>query len=72
VTQETLEEKENRVFDAARGEFVDAFKSGLVDPAKVVRCALQNAASAASMLVTSGAVIVELKDAKKAVAGAVH
>jgi chaperonin GroEL len=72
VTQETLEEKEGRVFDAARGEFVDAFKSGLVDPAKVVRCALQNAASAASMLLTSGAVIVDLKDSKKAVAGAVH
>ena len=71
VTQETLEEKDTRVFDAAKGEFVDALKSGLVDPAKVVRCALQNAASAASMLVTSGAVIVELKDQKKAVAGAI-
>ncbi|HZL72837.1 MAG TPA: chaperonin GroEL [Planctomycetota bacterium] len=72
VTQETLEEGAGRVFDAMKGEFVDAFKSGLIDPAKVVRCALQNAASAASMLLTSGAVIVELKDPKKAVAGAIH
>ena len=72
VTQETLEEPATRVFDARKGEFVDAFKSGLIDPTKVVRCALQNAASAASMLLTSGAVIVELKDEKKAVAGAVH
>ena len=72
VTQETLEEPATRVFDAMKGEFVDAFKSGLIDPAKVVRCALQNAASAASMLLTSGAVIVELKDEKKAVAGSVH
>jgi chaperonin GroEL len=72
VTQETLEEDAGKVFDAAAGTFVDAFKEGLVDPAKVVRCGLQNAASAASMLLTSGAVIVELKDKKKAVAGAVH
>jgi chaperonin GroEL len=72
VIQETLEEGAGRVFDALKGEFVDAFKSGLIDPAKVVRCALQNAASAASMLLTSGAVIVDLKDQKKAVAGAIH
>jgi chaperonin GroEL len=72
VTQETLEEPAGRVFDAMKGEFVDAHKTGLIDPAKVVRCALQNAASAASMLLTSGAVIVELKDQKKAIAGAIH
>ena len=72
VAQETLEEAPGKVFDAMKGEFVDAFKTGLIDPAKVVRCALQNAASAASMLLTSGAVIVELKDQKKAVAGTVH
>ena len=72
VTEETLEAPAGRVFDAAKGDFVDAFESGLVDPAKVVRCALQNAASAATMLLTSGAVLVELKDKKKAVAGAVH
>jgi chaperonin GroEL len=72
VTLETLEESAGRVFDAARGEFVDGFKSGLIDPAKVVRCALQNAASAATMLLTSGAVIVDLKDGKKAAAGAAH
>jgi len=72
VVVETLEHPEAQVFDAARGEFVDAFAEGLVDPTKVVRCALQNAASAASMLLTSGTVIVDLKEKKKAVAGAIH
>jgi chaperonin GroEL len=72
VAEETLEHPETHVFDAARGKFVDAFGEGLVDPTKVVRCALQNAASSASMILTSGTVIVELKEKKKAVAGAVH
>jgi chaperonin GroEL len=58
-------------FDARSGEYVDLFKAGIVDPTKVVRCALQNAASVASMLLTSRAVIVDLKEKKKAVAGAV-
>ncbi|HEY3227355.1 MAG TPA: chaperonin GroEL [Planctomycetota bacterium] len=72
TSADTLLRPATQVFDAVRGEFVDAFKTGLVDPTKVVRCALQNAASAASMLLTSGTVIVELKDKNKAVAGAVH
>jgi len=71
VAFETLEQPESQAFDAARGEFVDAFEEGLVDPTKVVRCALQNAASSASMLLTSGTVIVDLKEKTKAVAGAV-
>jgi len=58
-------------FDARTGELVDLFKAGVVDPTKVVRCALQNAASVSSMLLTSRAVVVELKEKKKAVAGAV-
>jgi hypothetical protein len=58
-------------FDARLGEFADLWKAGIVDPTKVTRWALQNAASVASMLLTSRAVIVELKEKKKAVAGAV-
>ncbi len=58
-------------FDARTGEYVDLLKAGIVDPAKVVRAALQNAASVASVLLTSRTVIVELKEKKKAVAGAV-
>ncbi len=46
-------------------------KEGILDPAKVSRTALQNAASVASMLLTSNSVIAELAGEKKAVAGAV-
>ena len=58
-------------FNAATGEFVDMEKMGILDPAKVSRTALQNAASVASMLLTSNSVIAELAEEKKAVAGAV-
>ncbi|MBI4566691.1 MAG: chaperonin GroEL [Planctomycetes bacterium] len=72
IVADTEEKPDTHGFDASKGEFVDLFATGLLDPAKVVRCALQNAASVASMLLTSGAVIAELKDKKKAIAGAVH
>ena len=40
-------------FDADSGEYVDMMKAGIIDPAKVVRLALQNAASVASLLITT-------------------
>lgn len=46
-------------YDASCGKFCDMLESGIVDPAKVVRSALENAASAASMLLTVGCVMVE-------------
>jgi len=52
------------------GEFVDMFKAGIVDPAKVVRSALQNAASVASLLVTTEAMVVEKPEEEKPAAGA--
>ena len=55
-------------FDAQSGEFKDMVKSGIIDPTKVVRCALQDAASVASLLVTTEAMIAE-KPEKKAAAG---
>ncbi len=58
--------------DASAGEIADMFKAGIVDAAKVCRAAVQNAASVASALLTSRAVITELKDKKKMVAGAVR
>ncbi len=61
----------NEGLDAATGEYGDMFKAGIVDAAKVCRAALQNASSVASMLLTSRTVIAELKEKKKAVAGAV-
>jgi chaperonin GroEL len=45
--------------DAATGEYVDMFKSGIIDPTKVTRSALQNAASIAALFLTTEAVIAE-------------
>jgi len=47
-------------YNAATGEYVDMFKAGIIDPTKVVRSALQNAVSAASMLLTTEAVVTDL------------
>lgn len=52
-------------FDAKTGEFVDMIKAGIVDPAKVVRSALQHAASIAGMLLTTEALITEIPEEKK-------
>ena len=51
-------------FDALNDKFVDMFKSGIVDPAKVTRSALQNAASIAAMVLTTEAVITEVPEPK--------
>lgn len=51
-------------YNAANGEFVDLVKTGIVDPTKVVRSALENAASAAMMFLTTEAVIAEKPEEK--------
>jgi chaperonin GroEL len=56
-------------YNAATGEFQDMIAAGIIDPAKVVRSALQNAASIASMVLTTEAVVAE-KPEKKAAGGA--
>jgi len=56
----------NEGYDALRDEFVDMFKSGIVDPKKVVRSALENAVSIAGMLLTTEALITEVPEEKKA------
>ncbi|KAJ8542146.1 hypothetical protein K7X08_017012 [Anisodus acutangulus] len=53
-------------YDAAKGEYVDMVKSGIIDPLKVIRTALVDAASVASLLTTTEAVIVELPKDEKA------
>jgi chaperonin GroEL len=53
-------------FDAARGDYADMLSRGIVDPTKVVRVALQNAASVASTLLLSEATLVELDEPKEA------
>jgi chaperonin GroEL len=60
VVGKLLEQKNgNFGFDAQTGEFVDMIKSGIIDPTKVVRTALQDAASIASLLITTEAMIAE-------------
>jgi len=53
-------------FNAATGEFQDLVKAGVIDPAKVVRTALQDAASVASLLITTEALVAELPKEEKA------
>jgi chaperonin GroEL len=65
----------NQGFNAATGEYVDMVKAGIIDPTKVTRCALQNAASVAGLMLTTETMITEIKekgDKKKAVDGAIH
>ena len=55
----------NEGFNALTGEFVDMIKAGIIDPTKVTRSALENAASVASMMLTTKAVVYDLPEEKK-------
>jgi chaperonin GroEL len=59
----------NYGYDAQTGEFKDMVAAGIIDPTKVVRTALQDAASIASLLITTEALIVERPERKSAPAG---
>src|SRR5438128_3650007 len=54
----------NQGYDAQTGEYVDMVKAGIIDPTKVVRLALQNAASVAGLLVTTDAMVAEKPEKK--------
>ena len=71
VVAKTLEGKGNFGFDAATGEYTDLVKSGIIDPALVVKTALLNAASVAGLMLTTNVVIVELKEETAPVEGAI-
>lgn len=63
VIVEKVKEQEKGVgFDALKGEFVNMINAGIVDPAKVTRSALQNAASAAAMLLTTECLVAEIPE----------
>ncbi|XP_059652342.1 chaperonin CPN60-2, mitochondrial [Cornus florida] len=53
-------------YDAAKGEYVDMFKAGIIDPLKVIRTALVDAASVSSLMTTTEAVVVELPKVENA------
>jgi len=61
-------EKKNKNFgyDVMRGEYVDMIKAGIIDPAKVTKGALENAASIASMILTTEALITDVPEKEKA------
>jgi chaperonin GroEL len=65
VIAERVKEKPFNVgFNAATNEFVDMFEAGIVDPAKVTRSALQNAASIAGMVLTTECIVVDKPESK--------
>ena len=66
IVQEVKKRKGNEGYNVATGEYVDLVKAGVVDPTKVTRSALQNAASISGLLLTTEAVVTELPEKEKA------
>jgi len=60
----------NYGFDAATGEYVDMVEAGIIDPTKVVRTALQNAASIAGTMLTAECLVAEIKEKEEKLPGA--
>jgi len=77
VVEEILERGNNIGYNAATGEYVDMVKSGIIDPAKVGRTALQNAASMAGLMLTTNVMVTDYDEKKvedgeeQAIAGAI-
>jgi chaperonin GroEL len=65
VQQAKQDEKGSRGFDAYAGKWVDMFEAGIIDPTKVARSALQNAASIAALMLTTEALVHEVPEKDK-------
>ncbi len=65
IVEEILRRGGNIGFDARDGELKDMYEAGIIDPTKVTRIALQNAASVAALLLTTEALVTEIKEEKK-------
>ena len=65
VVQEVISGKDAYGFNAETGQYEDLIKSGVIDPTKVTRFALQNAASVAGLLMTTDAMVAEKPEKKK-------
>jgi chaperonin GroEL len=65
VIQDIKKGKGNFGYDVAKAEYVDMVKAGIIDPTKVTRIALQNAASIASLLLTTECMVAELPEKDK-------
>jgi chaperonin GroEL len=66
VVEEVKKRKGNEGYDVANDEYTDLVKAGIVDPTKVTRSALQNAASIAGLLLTTEALVTEIPEKEKA------
>jgi len=66
IVEEVRRGEKNRGYDALHDQYVDMFQAGIIDPLKVTRSALQNAASISSMLLTTETLITEKPEEKKA------
>jgi chaperonin GroEL len=64
IVQEVKKRKGNEGYNVATGEYLDLIKAGVVDPTKVTRSALQNAASISGLLLTTECVVTELPEKK--------
>jgi chaperonin GroEL len=71
IVDEALGRKTNEGFNALTGEWVDMIKAGIIDPTKVVRTALQNAASIAGLMLTTNTMVTSIKEETSAVEGAI-
>ncbi len=65
VVEEVKKRKGNEGYDVSAGEYTDLVKAGIVDPTKVTRTALQNAASIAGLLLTTEALVTEIPEKEK-------
>jgi chaperonin GroEL len=68
VVNRVKEEKKATGFDAYEEKYVDMFQAGIIDPTKVTRSALQNAASIAALMLTTEAVVAEIPAEEKSAA----
>ncbi len=66
IVQEVLKRKGAEGYDVDKSEYVDMFKAGIIDPTKVTRSALQNAASIAALLLTTECLVTEIPEKEKA------
>ena len=70
VAENVKAKPSNDGFNAATGEYVDMSSAGIVDPAKVTRSGLQNAASIAGMVLTTECIVADLPEKKDSAAPA--
>ena len=65
VVEKVKEMETNKGFDANKSEYIDMFEAGIIDPVKVCRFAIQNAASVSSLMLTTEALVTEIPEEEK-------